>query len=47
VNGVVIATIDGIRPLPKIEVVETIVARTCEGDLRGRMTPIVVAIEGV
>jgi hypothetical protein len=48
VNGAVIAAIDGIRPLPEVEVVETIVVQTDEGGLGGRNAPLVVAVvEGV
>jgi hypothetical protein len=47
VNGAVIAAIDGIRPLPEVEVVETIVVWTDEGGLGGGMPPVVAVIEGV
>jgi hypothetical protein len=47
VNGAVIAAIDGIRPLPEVEAVETMVVWTDEGGLGGGMPPIVVVIEGV
>jgi hypothetical protein len=43
----VIATIEGIKPLAEIEVVETIVAQTYEGDLGGGMPPVVISVEGV
>jgi hypothetical protein len=47
VNKAVITTIDGIRPLPEVEVVKTIVVRTDEGGLGGVTPPMVTAIEGV
>jgi hypothetical protein len=47
VNDAVITTMDGIRPLPEVEVVETIVAQTCEGELGGGTPPFVAAVEGV
>ena len=47
VNDSVIIAIDEIRLLPKVEAVETIVARTCKGELGGRTPPIVAVVEGV
>jgi hypothetical protein len=47
VNEAVIATIDGIKPLPEVEAVETMVVWTIEGGLGGEMPPIMVVIEGV
>jgi hypothetical protein len=47
INGTVIASMHGIRPLPKVEAVETIVARTCEGYLGGGTPPFVAIVEGV
>jgi hypothetical protein len=43
----VIAAIDRIIPIPEVEAVKTIVARTCKGELGYRMPPIVVVVEGV
>jgi hypothetical protein len=47
VNDAVVVTIDEIRPLPEVEVVETIVVQTYEGELGGGTPPIVAAVEGV
>jgi hypothetical protein len=47
VNGAVIATINGIRSFPEVEVVETIVVQTGEGELGGGTPPVVVVVEGV
>jgi hypothetical protein len=47
VNDAVITAMDGIRPLPEVEVVETIVAWTCEGELGGGTPPVVAVVEGV
>jgi hypothetical protein len=43
VKGAVITAIEGIKPLPEVEAVETIVAHTDDGWLGGR-TPIIVII---
>jgi hypothetical protein len=43
----VIVAMDGIKPLPEVEAVKTIVARTYEGDLGGRTPPVVEIVEGV
>jgi hypothetical protein len=43
----VIATNDGIEPLPKVEGVETIVVCTDEGGIGGKMNPMVVDETGV
>ena len=47
VNGSMITAIDKIRPLPKVEAVETIVAQTYEGELGGETPLVVVVVEGV
>jgi hypothetical protein len=47
VNGAVVTAIDGIRPLPEVEVVETMVVWTDEGGLGGRMPLMVAVVEGV
>lgn len=47
VNGAVIAAIDGIRPLPEVEAVETIVVRTDDGWLGGGTSPVVIVVEGI
>jgi hypothetical protein len=47
VNSIVIATMDGIRPLAKVETVETIVAWPYKGELGGRKPPVVIVVEGV
>jgi hypothetical protein len=47
VNGVVIAAIDGIRPLKKVDSVETIVAWTDNGWLGGGTPPVVTVMEGI
>jgi hypothetical protein len=47
VNVAVIIAIDGVRPLPEVEAVKTIVVRTGEGGLGGGMPPMVAVIEGV
>jgi hypothetical protein len=47
VKGVVIATIDGIRPLPEVEAVKTIVVRNGDGWLGGGKSPVVMAVEGI
>jgi hypothetical protein len=47
VKGVVITSIDGIRPFPEVEVVETMVIQTNDGWLGGRKTLMVIVIEGV
>jgi hypothetical protein len=47
VNGAVVVTEDDIKPLPKVEVVETMVVYTDEGGLGGGIPPVVVSIEGV
>jgi hypothetical protein len=47
VNDAVITEIDRIGLLPKVEAVETIVVWTYEGDLGGKMTPLVAFVEGV
>jgi hypothetical protein len=47
VNGAVIAAMDGIRTLPEVEVVETMVARNYEGELGGGTPPVVAIVEGV
>jgi hypothetical protein len=46
VNGAVICTIDGIKPLLEVEAIETIVFRTDEGGLGGGMPLVVAVIEG-
>jgi hypothetical protein len=35
VNGAMITAMDGIKSLPEVEMVETKVARACEGELGG------------
>jgi hypothetical protein len=47
VKGAVIVAIDGIRPLPEVEVVETIVAQTDDGWLGGGTPPVVTVVEGI
>jgi hypothetical protein len=47
VNEVVIAVIDRIRPLPEVEVVDTIVVWTGDGWLGGGTPPVVTVIEGI
>jgi hypothetical protein len=47
VKGVVAATIDGIRPLCEVEVVETMVARTSDGGLGGGNSPVVTTVVGI
>jgi hypothetical protein len=47
VNGEMVIAIDGIKPLPKVEVVETMVVHTNEGGLGGGMPPMVAVVEGV
>jgi hypothetical protein len=47
VNREVVITIDKIRPLLKVDVVDTMVVLTDEGGLGGGMPPVVVVIEGV
>jgi hypothetical protein len=47
VNDAVIVSTDIIRPLPKVDVVETIMVRTDEGGLGGGMPSVLVVIEGV
>jgi hypothetical protein len=47
VKGAVIATIDGIRPLPEVEAVETMVVQTDDGWLGGGKPPVVTVVEGV
>jgi hypothetical protein len=41
VNNVVVSTIDGIRLLLEVEVVETIVVLTYEGEIGGGRPPVV------
>jgi hypothetical protein len=47
VKGVVAAAIDGIGPLLKVEVVETMVAQTSDGGLRGGKSPVVSTVVGI
>jgi hypothetical protein len=47
VNSAMVASIDGIRSLFEVEVVETIVVHTYEGELGGGTPPVVEVIEGV
>jgi hypothetical protein len=47
INDAMITTMDGIRPLPKVEAVDTIVARTCKGELGSGTPPVVAIVEGV
>jgi hypothetical protein len=44
VKGAIIAAIDGIRPYPEVEVVETMVIRTNNSYLGGRKPPMVTVI---
>jgi len=46
-NGAMTVTMDGIRPLPEVEAIETIMDWTYELELGGVMPPIVAVIEGV
>jgi hypothetical protein len=43
----VIATIDVIRPLPEVEVVETMVVWTDDGWLGGIKPPVATIVEGI
>jgi hypothetical protein len=47
VNGAVISTIEKIIPLPKVDVVETMVVWTDDGGLGGGMPHVVAVVEGV
>jgi hypothetical protein len=47
VNGVVITSIDEIKPFPEVEAIKTIVVRTDEGRLGGGTPLVVESIEGV
>jgi len=46
VNSGVFVAIDEIRSLPEVEAVETIMVRTCEGELGGGTPPLVAVVEG-
>jgi hypothetical protein len=47
VNGAVIVAIYRIRLLPEVEVVDTIMVWTCEGELGGGTPRVVAVVEGV
>jgi hypothetical protein len=47
VNGAVIAAMDGIRLLPEVEAVETIVVRTGDGWLGGGISPVVIVMKEI
>jgi hypothetical protein len=46
-KGVMATTIDGIRPLCKVEAIETMVARTGDGGLGGENFPVVTTVVGI
>jgi hypothetical protein len=47
VNGAVVVTNDGIKPLPELKGVKIIVVWSSEGGLGGKIPPMVVAEMGV
>jgi hypothetical protein len=47
VKGAVVSTIDGIRPLLEVEVVETMVAQIDDGGLGGGTPPMVTTVVGI
>jgi hypothetical protein len=47
INSAVITAMDGIKSLPEVELVDTIVAQTYQGELGGGTPPVVVVIEGL
>jgi hypothetical protein len=47
VKGAVATAIDGLGPLLEVEAVETMVARTDDGGLGGRIPPVVTTVVGI
>jgi hypothetical protein len=47
INSAVISTMDIIRPLLEVEVVDTIMAQTCEGEIGNRMPQVLAFVEGL